>query len=103
MSKLLSVKEVSVLLNISKQRVLQLIKTNIIQAERISWGYIIREENIAGIKWKRNPGRKPKPTTCSTCGSIMVCPTCQKSVDKKCMLCGKPTMAEDSFCDECRG
>lgn len=100
MSKLLSVKEAAVLLKISKQRVLQLIKTNVIQAERISWGYIIREENLAGIKWKRNPGREPKTATCAACGSIMVCPACQKPVETACALCGKPGT---NLCDECQG
>lgn len=99
MSKLLSVKEASVLLKISKQRVLQLIKTNIIQAEKVSWGYIIREENIAGLKWKRNPGREPKPATCGTCGLTMICPNCTP-VETVCAICKKPTAA---ICDECRG
>ena len=102
MSKLMSVKDVAISLKISEQRVLQLIKANIIPADTISSVYVIREENLSGIKWDRKPGKKAKAKTCPTCGSIMVCPTCQKSSEKVCVLCAKPTTNEDSLCDECR-
>lgn len=102
MNKLMGVKEVAISLKISEQRVLQLIKTNIIPADTVSSVYVIREENISGIKWDRKPGKKAKAKTCPTCGSNMICPTCHKPVETVCVLCGKPTMAEDSLCDECR-
>jgi excisionase family DNA binding protein len=59
--KLLSVKEVSSRADISRQRVLQLIESNELQAEMVGRNYVIRESDFeAWSNSRRKAGRPPK-------------------------------------------